>query len=79
MPKRTRGAKHGRAKKPLDVNQPADQLVRESTEPPDFETAAIEFLSQIRREIGRKGDKIGGKRTAAQRKEAKEPRKKPES
>lgn len=58
MPKRTSGDKHGKAKKSGDVNQP----VRESTEPPDFETAAIDFLSQLKSEMGSKGKiEIGGK------------------
>jgi hypothetical protein len=54
MPKRTSGDKHGKAKKSGDVNQP----VRESTEPPDFETAAIDFLSQLKSEIGSKEGKV---------------------
>lgn len=31
--------------------------MRESTDPPDFETAAIELLSQVMRDMGRKGEK----------------------
>jgi len=62
MPKRNSTAKKKRPKRPTDVNQLAHFLVRESTEKRETEVTGDALISQIMREMGRKGGKIGGKR-----------------
>jgi hypothetical protein len=55
------------ARRPRDVNQLAQQLVRESTEKHEAEpaTPTDSEISRVMAELGRRGGKVGGKNRAA--------------
>jgi hypothetical protein len=63
MPKRISKAKKKRRKRPTDINQLAHLLVRESTEEEKPDALSEKIISDIMTELGRRGGKIGGKRS----------------